>query len=137
MDISNRGHFWLKPSGHETQVACQTPAGFLRVLAAFRPRRHMTRDGDGAATPPRGTEGRRGGTAHKKMQGSARAQTLADARAQLISIVGYRFRKMWRRKDLEEVGNIIVDLLCEALQRTGHSYRPKEGEPAQLYPYPY
>ena len=28
--------------------------------------------------------------------------------------------------------NLILDLLCEALQRIGHSYRPKEGEGALL-----
>ena len=58
-------------------------------------------------------------------------KTLADASAQLASSVGYVSRQMWRRNDLEEVDEIILDLLCEALQRIGHSYRPKEGYTAK------
>ena len=51
---------------------------------------------------------------------------LADARAKLASCVGYAARQMWRRADLEDVDEIILVLLCEALQRIGNNYRPKE-----------
>ena len=44
-------------------------------------------------------------------------KALADARAKLASSVGYACRKLWRREDIEEVDRIILDLLCEALQR--------------------
>ena len=57
-------------------------------------------------------------------------ETFADTRFKLASTIGYAARKMWRRKDLEDIDNIILDLLCEALQRIGHSYRPREGEGA-------
>ena len=68
---------------------------------------------------------------HNQGGKQAKAETLADARAQLASSVGYACRKLWRRKDIEEVDSIILDLLCEALQRIGHSYRPREGDSAK------
>ena len=49
----------------------------------------------------------------------------------LASAIGYAARKLWRRKDLEPVDQVILDLICEALQRIGHSYRPREGEGAR------
>ena len=56
-----------------------------------------------------------------------RQKSLTDVRCQLASsCVGYASRQLWRRNDLEEIDEIVLDLLCEALQRIGHSYRPKE-----------
>ena len=56
---------------------------------------------------------------------------LVDTRHKLASHVAYAARQLWRRKDLEHADNIVLDLLCEALQRMGHMYRPDEGAPAQ------
>ena len=59
-----------------------------------------------------------------------KVETLADIRMKLASTIGYAARRLWRRKDVEEIDRVILDLICEALQRIGHSYRPKEGEGA-------
>ena len=56
--------------------------------------------------------------------------TLADLRLRLASSVAFAARRLWRRADLEGSDEVVLDLLCEALQRIGHQYRPKEGEPA-------
>ena len=72
----------------------------------------------------------------KRQQGRAAparggyVETLADTRLKLASAIGYAARRLWRRKDLEDVDTIILDLICEALQRIGHSYRPREGDGA-------
>ena len=55
---------------------------------------------------------------------------LADLRCKLAASVGFAARRLWRRADLESVDEVVLDLLCEALQRIGHDYRPKEGMPA-------
>ena len=72
-----------------------------------------------------------GGSRARGKSPHVRQKSLTDVRCQLASCVGYASRQLWRRKDLEEIDEIVLDLLCEALQRIGHSYRPKEGMPAQ------
>ena len=49
--------------------------------------------------------------------------SLADLRFKLASNVGFAARRLWRRTDLEDFDEVILDLLCEALQRIGHNYR--------------
>ena len=73
----------------------------------------------------------KGGTWAKRKTPHVRQKSLTDVRCQLASCVGYASRQLWRRNDLEEIDEIVLDLLCEALQRIGHSYRPKEGMPVQ------
>ena len=85
--------------------------------------------------PPRAVCERKGNGGGGKVRGKTphvrQQKSLTDVRCQLASCVGYASRQLWRRNDLEEIDEIVLDLLCEALQRIGHSYRPKEGMPAQ------
>ena len=56
-----------------------------------------------------------------------RSTHLPHLRRSLAAAVGYAARKLWRRKDLEEIAEVVLNLLMEAVQRMGRKYGPSEG----------
>ena len=53
-------------------------------------------------------------------------EPLPDARRRLAGALGFASRKLWRRSDLSEEDNVVVDLVAEALVRLGRLLRPSE-----------
>ena len=56
---------------------------------------------------------------------------LPELRRRLAAAVGHAARRLWRRPDKEEVDDVVLDLLVEALHRMGRALRPRDGEPAR------
>lgn len=54
-----------------------------------------------------------------------RRETLATARRRLAGAVGAAARMVWRRDDLTDKDQVVLDLLCEALVRVGELVRPR------------
>ena len=50
-----------------------------------------------------------------------------DLRARLASALAFAARRLWRRRDLTDADEVILDLVTEALVRLGKLYRPQEG----------
>jgi len=65
---------------------------------------------------PRGHRGRRAGEVD-----------LPDLRRALAAAVAHAARRLWRRSDIEEADEVVLDLLTEALCRWGHLYGPRQG----------
>jgi len=51
-------------------------------------------------------------------------ESLAAARCRLAGALGAAGRRLWRRKDLEVVDEVVLDLVVEALFRIGNLVRP-------------
>ena len=55
-----------------------------------------------------------------------RVEPMGAARRRLANAVGAAARMVWRRCDLTDKDEVVLDLLCEALARLGEMSRPRE-----------
>ena len=62
------------------------------------------------------------------MGGGRCGEQLVDARARVAAALGATCRRLWRRKDIEQVDEIVLDLVAESLVRLGSDVHPSSGK---------